>query len=210
MSAVPKLKLTPAAYLDFERGSEFRHEYLDGEIFRMSGGSRNHTAIVTNLTVEIGFILKKGPCIFRATDSRVLVSKTGLYTYPDILILCKEPEYEHGPKPDTLLNPDIIMEVLSPSTRDYDRTVKFRHYKTLDSLCEYLLIEQDTPIIDHFVRGPGGKWTMETLMGMESSLELATMPLQVAFEDIYRGVTFVNSNPMSVESILQSRDDPTR
>ena len=140
MSAAPKpRKLTVAEYFALEEKAERRSEFYDGEMFAMAGASREHNAITRNLTAEFHNRLKEGPCQVFVADLRVKVDRTGLYTYPDLLIVCGPPEYAPENR-DTLVNPKVVIEVLSPSTERYDRTTKFRHYKQLPSVMEYVLV----------------------------------------------------------------------
>src|SRR5262245_43115669 len=119
-----------------ERASEEKHEYLNGEIYLMAGGTGNHNAISVNTSGSLVVQLRKTPCIIYSSDQRVQVTDTGLYTYADITVVCEPPLWRDN-RNDTLLNPTLLVEVLSPSTENYDRTKKFRHYRTLDSLKEY-------------------------------------------------------------------------
>ena len=157
MSAMPKKKLTAAEYLAIERAAEFKSEFYDGEMFAMSGASREHNTLKENLVGEFFVRLKGGPCRTWSSDQRVRVDRTGLYTYPDIVVLCGSGEYDPADR-DTLLNPDAIIEVLSPSTEKYDRGAKFRLYQQIPSLTEYVLAAQDEPLIEHFARQPAEKY----------------------------------------------------
>ncbi|HYV06815.1 MAG TPA: Uma2 family endonuclease, partial [Blastocatellia bacterium] len=139
MASNPTTRYTPEEYLAYERASDTKHEYLNGEIFAMGGASSRHVLIVTNLVVELGSQVKGGPCLVYSTDLRVKVSPTGLYTYPDVIAVCNNPEFSDEQK-DTLLNPVLIIEVLSDSTKDYDRGGKFEQYRTIISFAEYLLV----------------------------------------------------------------------
>lgn len=136
------MSLTPAEYLAIDRKAEFKSEYFAGEMFAMSGASFKHNQVVANLIAETAARLKGGPCQIVPSDLRLSVSPTGLYTYPDAMVVCGEPEFidDHF---DTLINPTVIFEVLSDSTESYDRGAKFRHYRSLDSLQAYVLISQD-------------------------------------------------------------------
>ena len=151
MSAVPKTKLTPAEYLAIERKAEFKSEYYRGEMFAMAGARLPHNTIKENLIVELGSQFKGGPCRTLSSDQRVKVNETGLYTYPDIIILCEPPQFEDD-ECDTLLNPRVIIEVLSESTETYDRGRKARHYKRIPSLHEYILVTQWEPFVERLVR----------------------------------------------------------
>jgi Uma2 family endonuclease len=141
VSTQPKVRITPQEYLALERKAEIKSEYFDGEMFAMSGATREHTKIVVNLITELNNQFADRPCEVYALDLRTKVSPTGLYTYPDIAAICGEPEFEDAHM-DTLTNPQLIIEVLSDSTESYDRGRKFAHYRTIDSLLEYVLVSQ--------------------------------------------------------------------
>jgi len=133
MSAQPQPRLTPEEYLEIERNAEFRSEYYNGRMYAMAGGSPNHGRIIGNLTGELHAALKKGPCDVIPNDLRLLVSPVGLYTYPDVIVVCGEMQLAEGTK-DTLVNPTLVVEVLSPTTEAYDRGFKSSHYRTIESL----------------------------------------------------------------------------
>lgn len=189
MSTAPTPKLTPAQYLALERKAAFKSEYLKGELFAMAGANYEHTRVNDNLVIELGGRLKGGPCFLLSRDMRVKVSPTGLYTYPDVVIICGPPEFEddHG---DTLLNPQVVIEILSDSTERYDRGAKFRHYQQVASLREYVLVAQNEPVCERFVRQPDDNWMLTTVTGLEGELALATVPVRVHLADIYAGVIF--------------------
>lgn len=151
MASAPVLIISPEEYLRRERASDERHEYFAGRIYAMSGASREHSMICSNTLGSLWNQLRGKPCEVHSSDLRVQVSDTGLYTYPDLSVVCGKKLFadEHV---DTLLNPKIVIEVLSPSTEAYDRGDKFAHYRTLDSLTDYLLIAQDKPRIEHYRR----------------------------------------------------------
>ena len=155
MSAVPKIYLTPAEYLAFERQSDVKHEYFRGELFAMAGASRQHVTISTNLAYLLVGQLKGRPCDVFNGDMRVKVSPTGLYTYPDASVVCGRPRFEDK-ELDVLLNPTVIVEILSKSTEAYDRGEKFAQYRTLDTLTDYLLLSQDRPL-DRALHAPAGR-----------------------------------------------------
>lgn len=192
MSAVPKPYYSPAQYLERERAAELRHEYLRGEIFQMAGTSYPHSIIVRNLLHRLANALAGSPCQPIAVDLRVQVSATGLYTYPDILIVCGTPEFGDG-EFDTLLNPTVIIEVLSPSTEKYDRGAKFGHYRHIPSFKEYILVAQDRVSLEQFVRQPDAPWLMTPLETMGDQLKFASIPATLNLTDIYDGVTFPES-----------------
>src|SRR5262245_35744375 len=161
MSAAAKRKMTPQEYLAFERASETRHEFYQGEVFDMAGASYEHTRVKDNLARHLGNRFENGPCEILSTDLRVKVDATGLYTYPDIIVLCGKPEFEGG-EFDILLNPTAIVEILSPTTEKYDRGKKFQHYKRIPSVHEYVLVAQDEMLIDRYVRQPDQSWIVTT------------------------------------------------
>jgi Uma2 family endonuclease len=186
MTLSAKSTLTPEEYLALEREAEFRSEYYNGEIFAMAGGSREHSIIIFNIGGEIYNQLGDS-CEGHTSDMRVKVSPTGLYTYPDVVVVCGDARYEddHG---DTLLNPTLIIEVLSPSTQDYDREEKFDHYQTIESLTDYLLVSQDKPRVEHFTRQENNRWLLETIKGREGVVELPSIGCRLALAHIYRRI----------------------
>jgi len=190
MSALPKPhKLTAAEYFEIDARNERKSEFYDGEMFLMAGASREHNILTRNLAIEIGSRLKGGRCQVFIADLRVKVDRTGLYTYPDLLIVCGEPEYAPENR-DTLTNPTVVIEVLSDSTAKYDRTTKLRHYKQLASLREYVLVSQDEPLVERFTRTPAGRWEQDEFVGLDATLALATVSASVPLADVYRGIEF--------------------
>lgn len=193
MASNPKTYYTPEEYLALERSTEFRHEYYNGEIFAMGGATEEHVSIVTNLVVELGSQLKAGPCKVYSNDLRVQVSPTGLYTYPDIIVLCEERRFSDKQK-DTLLNPALIIEVLSESTKDYDRGGKFEQYRSIDSFVEYLLIAQDRPHVEHHTRQPDGSWLLQETNSLEDMIQLKSVPCLLRMSDIYSRISFQSAS----------------
>lgn len=189
MSAVAKRTWTPAEYLAMERASEEKHEYLDGEIHLMSGASRNHNVVMANTLASLHAQLRQRPCVVFPSDMRVKVSETWTYTYPDISVVCDPPELEDTFL-DTLLNPTLIIEVLSPSTESYDRGRKFQHYRALPSLREYLLISQDEARIEHYVRQANDEWLLSDAVGLDATLDLNSIGCYLALADVYEKVTY--------------------
>ena len=161
MSAQPQPRLTPEQYLEMERAAEFRHEFYNGRMYAMAGTSHRHALISGNLLGEFRVGLKNGPCLVTSSDLRVRTALDGLCTYPDIVIVCAEPKYVDN-QLDTLLNPVLIIEVLSPSTEAYDRGYKSAQYRTIESLQEYALVSQTEPHVEIFRRQPGEKWLLVT------------------------------------------------
>lgn len=189
MSALPKsLRMTEAEYLEFERASETKHEYIAGEVFAMTGASEAHNLITSNVIFLLRSQMRGRPCKVYPGDMRVQVRASGLYTYPDISVVCGEAQLADTHL-DTLINPLLIVEVLSPSTELYDRGRKFQHYRHIESLREYVLIAQDAPRIERFVR-QGDVWQFSDAVGLDASLELPSIGCTLALADVYEQVTF--------------------
>ena len=184
MSTQPKPYLTTAEYLEIERQSEIKHEYFAGEMFAMSGASEEHILIVGNIHAGIHQQLKGRPCKVYASDMRVKVDATGLYTYPDVVAVCGKAEFEDD-EVDTLLNPMLVVEVLSDSTEAYDRGKKFEHYRSVPSVCEYLLIAQDRYHAERYVRLDDGRWALSEFQGLEGEIELSSIGCTISLADIY-------------------------
>lgn len=184
MPLQPKPYLSSADYLAIERSAEFKSEYFNGEIFAMSGASEPHNVIVLNTGAEIRQHLKKRPCKVYANDMRVKVSPTGLYTYPDVVVVCGQAQFDDAHL-DTLLNPTILIEVLSDSTEAYDRGRKFEHYRSLESLAEYVLIAQNRPQVEAYRRQPSQQWLLTESRGLEGVLRLHSIECDLALAEIY-------------------------
>jgi Uma2 family endonuclease len=196
MSTVPKRRLSPQEYLAQERQADFKSEYLRGEVFAMAGASFEHTLAKDNLAGETRSQLKNGPCSVLTSDMRVKVEATGLYTYPDIAIVCDEPRFEDKVF-DTLLNPRVLVEVLSDSTEKYDRGAKFGHYRQIPSLQEFVLVAQDQPLVERYVRQADNSWLLTVFEGLSQTFAFASVPAQVTLAEIYRDVAF--PEPSSLE-----------
>ncbi len=189
MSAIPKKKrYTEAEYLELERQSLEKHEYFDGTLYAMAGASRKHNTITFNICGELYSQLKGSSCHAFSSDMRVKIPRTGLFTYPDVLIVCGEPEFLDGEHLDTLVNPQVVFEVLSKSTERYDREFKFQSYRTLDSMREYILVRQDQMLIEHYVRGEKEQWERDGIFERHIELVLTSVPVRLQLADIYRGV----------------------
>lgn len=184
MSTQPKRFITPEEYLVLERASEARHEYYAGEMFAMGGASRAHVLIVGNLIASLTLQLRGKPCEVLGIDMRVKLDKSGLYTYPDIAVACGDIKFEDRHL-DTLINPTVIIEVLSPSTEAYDRGKKFEKYRELESLQEYLLVAQDRVHVEHYRRQNDGEWILAETSILDASLRLPTIDCQLALRDVY-------------------------
>jgi Uma2 family endonuclease len=188
MSALPQQRWTPESYLVFERASEEKHEYFNGSIYAMTGASENHNLIMVSTSASLHNQLRKRPCRVYPSDMRVKTRSTVLYTYPDISVVCGDSQFEDDVF-DTLLNPTVIIEVLSPSTERYDRGKKFQHYRTLESLQEYLLIAQDSVRIEHYVRR-GEQWLLTDAKHLDTVLTLPSIECKLALADVYEKVSF--------------------
>lgn len=189
MSAIPKSKLTPQEYLEFERKSEEKHEYFNGEVFAMAGARRNHNKITTNFGGLIWQHLKGKSCESYSNDMRVFVPQTGLYTYPDLVVVCGEPQFQDDVF-DTLLNPILIIEVLSETTENYDRGKKFQHYRSVESLHEYVLVSTDEARIEKFEKTGDGFWFLSEAIGIDSEIELTSIECRIALAEVYDKIDF--------------------
>ena len=185
-----KQYLTPEEYLALDRAAEERSEYLDGEMFAMAGGSREHALIAANLVGELRGQLKKRACETYGSDMRVWVEASGLYTYPDLSVVCTPPIFGPDGRRDVLSNPTLLIEVLSPSSEAYDRGKKFEHYRAIPSLREYLLVAQDGPTIDRFLREESGIWRFDTAHGLEAEIVLPSIGARLALSEVYAKVSF--------------------
>lgn len=188
MDVQTKTHLTPEEYLAIERRAEIRSEYLDGEMFAMTGGSRNHNLIVLNIGRELSLQLKKRPCEVYASDQRVRVPATGLYTYPAVVVVCDEPQFEDE-ELETLLNPTLLIEVLSRTTEAYDRGKKFEHYQTIPSLTEYLLVSQDSFRVEQYLRQENNRWLFTAVTGFERTIALPSIQCELLLAEVYVKVT---------------------
>lgn len=183
--------VTPQEYIENERRSEFRSEYLAGEIFAMSGATRKHNVIALNIAEKLRAHRKGGTCEVFASDMRIEVNPTGLYTYPDVIMVCGQPQFKDANE-DTLLNPTVLIEVLSSSTASYDRGEKFEHYGALPSLTDYLLVSQDRAAIEQRVRTEH-EWQLTFHYGLEAVVPLPAVGCQLRLADVYEGILFADS-----------------
>jgi Uma2 family endonuclease len=184
MSSQVKVYYTPEEYLALERQAEYKSEYFNGEIFAMTGASRRHNLVAANVLASLHTQLRKRPCEVYSSDMRVKVSPTGLYTYPDVVVVCGEPSFDDKQK-DTLLNPTALVEVLSKSTASYDRGEKFEHYRKLDSLAEYLVVAQNKYHVEHYIRQPDNRWLLSETDDRQQTIHLSSIECDLALADIY-------------------------
>ena len=193
MSTLSKSYLTPEQYLEIERKAEFKSEYFQGEMFAMSGAREPHVLITGNACGELSQQLRKRPSRAYSADMRVRVAQTGLYTYPDVVVVCGEPQFADENR-DTLLNPTVVIEVLSESTEAYDRGQKFEQYRSVESLSEYLLISSRRISTELFTRQPEG-WLLTAKSRLEDSIELQSVGCQLLLADLYEKIDFSPSQP---------------
>lgn len=177
--AAARSPLSPGEYLAFERSSDQRHEYADGETFPMAGGTREHSLTSVNIAGELRDALLDRPCEVHGSDMRIKIQATGRYLYPDASVVCGPPVFEDATR-DTLLNPVVVVEVLSDSSEAYDRGDKFAHYRTIETLQEYVLASQKEARIEHFRRLPDGSWLLRIfLRGAQVRLDSISAELSV-------------------------------
>jgi Uma2 family endonuclease len=188
MSAVPEPYLSPEEYLAIERKAEYKSEYSDGEMYAMSGASREHNRITVNLVRVIANQLRGSSCEPFSADMRVRIPFPRRYVYPDLVIACEEAEFEDYER-DVLLNPIVLIEVLSPFTETYDRTTKFGWYRRIESLKEYVLVSQDTAHIERYTKREEG-WVLSDTDGLDAILSLASINCEIPLADIYDRVAF--------------------
>ncbi|WP_165231694.1 Uma2 family endonuclease [Aquisphaera insulae] len=192
MSTAENRELTPREYLALERAAEIRHEFYRGGLRAMSGATRSHNLIVTNLVTAFGNRLRGRPCETYSNVMRVFVEPTGLYTYPDIVVTCGGPRFQDGVH-DTLLNPSLIVEVLSDSTESHDRGFKTIQYRRLESLRTYVLISQKSMLVEWHTRVGADLWAIRVAIGADGVLDLGdalAVPVSIPLAEIYDRVEF--------------------
>ncbi len=183
-AAVQKSYCTIEDYLAIEEESDYKSEYYNGEIIAMSGGSRNHSVICFNLNRRIGEAIDDKDCTGFDSNMKLRISKEDLFVYPDVMVVCGNIEFYEN-RTDILINPVLIVEVLSPSTLSFDRGEKSEYYRTLPSLKEYLLISQDKPTVEAYYKQDEKKWLYSVAEGLEESIYLQSIDCKIALKDIY-------------------------
>ena len=183
------MTMTEAEYLVFERGSEIKHEYIDGEAFAMTGASRAHNLISVNVITSLRTQLRGKPCQVYPSDMRVKIEGLRQYTYPDLSVACGTVQFTRD-EPESLLNPTLIVEILSPSTERYDRGKKFQIYRKLLSLQEYVLIAQDSPRIEIYRLQVDGTWTFSDVEGLDALIQLNSIGCILDLQEVYDLITF--------------------
>lgn len=185
-----------ADYLRIERAATFRSEFFRGEMFAMAGGTPKHSRVKTNVLSQLNLRLKGKPCVPYDSDLRIRC-RTGLYTYPDASVICGQLEFDDDQK-DTVLNPTLIVEVLSKSTEAYDRGKKFDHYMTIPALREYVLVSQEDPMMQRFLRNDDETWTLTSVSGMDRSLKLLSIDVELPLAEVFDRVDFTADDPEGV------------
>lgn len=191
MSTQPQRKfLTSTEYLEIERKAEFKSEYFNGEVFAMAGTSRAHSRISTNVLRILDTQLLQRDCNVYSSDLRVKIRKVDKYTYPDVVLTCGREVFEDD-YVDTLLNPVVIIEILSASTEAYDRGIKFQHYQFIDSLAEYILIVQDAVRVEQYVRQSDHTWLYSAYQNLDDVVKLESVNCEMTLKDIYNKVPVI-------------------
>jgi Uma2 family endonuclease len=188
MSSLPSYHLSPEEYLIIERKAKHKSEYVDGVMYAMAGGSERHNLIAANLIISIGVQLRDRPCRVYPSDLKVRVPNSKRYFYPDVSVVCGEIEFADDAR-DVILNPILVVEVLSESTAAYDRGKKFLSYQQIDSLQEYLLVSQDEVIVEHYVRQNNDAWIYTKAIFLEETITLPSIECEVALRDVYDKAT---------------------
>ena len=191
LSTQPKALLTPEQYLEIERKAEFKSEYYKGEMFATSGASLAHNRIASRLIQTLGVQLRGRDCEPLSGDMRVFIPATGLYTYPDVVVVCGQPKLQEQSF-DTLLNPTVLVEILSPSTEAYDRGRKFEH-RSLESVQEYVLVASDRVQIDVYTRLPEGKWILGSAGSMDAVVQLQSIDCRLSLAELYERIDLTNA-----------------
>jgi Uma2 family endonuclease len=185
MAAELKPKLTFDEYLEIEGNAEFKSEFVNGWMYAMGGASPEHNQIVANIIIEFGAQLKKRPCIVYPSDLPLKVEKREHGRYPDVTVVCGEPQFHKGKYLKALLNPTVLVEVLSTSTEDFDREAKFEEYRSIPSLQEYLLIAQDRCHAEHYVRQTANQWLLTEFNDLQDTIHLPSINCRLTLSDVY-------------------------
>jgi Uma2 family endonuclease len=189
MAAEPKSLISREAYLAMDRASEERHEFIAGEVFAMVGGTIRHDIIFGNVFVFLRSRLLGSGCEVFSSNMRITIPQLDIYTFPDISVVCGAEDFEDDQE-DTLLNPIVLIEILSPSTESYDRGRKYHRYQHIRSFREYVLIAQDAPVVDHCIRQPDGRWLCSTVEGLDADVTLPSLNCTISLREIYARVRF--------------------
>ncbi len=200
-------------YLEFDRASDERYEFVDGQIHLKAGESGNHGDISVNLAAELRFQLKGKDCRVRAKDTKVKSGsfaqkpnqKTkGMFSYPDLVVICGEPEY-HDKHKDIVLNPQVIIEILSESTENFDRTSKFTRYRMFNlTLSDYILVSQDKPMVEHFIRQTDDSWKIFIYIGLNEILKIDSIECRIKLAEIYDRIKFSRQTLAELADIINN------
>ena len=184
MSSLPEYRLSPDEYLAVERSGDRRSEYIDGYVIAMAGGSEPHNVIAGNLVTLLNLHLREEPCRVFPSDMKVHRFDSNRYFYPDVTVVCGESRFVDNNR-DVLLNPILLIEVLSDDTESFDRGTKFKSYLQLDSLREYVLVSQGSPVVEHYIRQATGDWLYSRAEGLDQAVALASVGLIAKLADIF-------------------------
>lgn len=187
MSAIPTTLISEKEYLEEERKALNKSEYYRGEVFAMAGATKEHNKIVASIIIAVGQYLKEKKCSLFPSDLRVYNSENTLFTYPDVTIVCGEEEYLDN-EYDTLLNPTVLFEVLSPSTESYDRGIKFKLYRSIPSLKNYVLISSTEYAAEVYTQIENNEWRLNTVKGKDSHIYISAIDYNLSLEDVYSQV----------------------
>jgi Uma2 family endonuclease len=185
MAAELKPRLTFDQYLEIESKAEFKSEFINGWMYAMGGASPEHNQIVANLIIEFGVQLKKRPCAVYASDLPLKVEKREHGRYPDVTVVCGEPQFHKGKYLKALINPTVLVEVLSTSTEDFDRETKIEEYRSIPSLREYLLIAQDRCHVEHYLRQTANQWLLTEFNDLQDAFNLPSINCHLTLSDVY-------------------------
>jgi Uma2 family endonuclease len=207
MTAQPKRYITEEEYIEFEAASARKHEYYQGEVFALTGGTEPHNLLSGNAYASLHAQLRRRPCRVYNSDQRVKVLTTGLHTYPDVTIVCGQSQFIESSRL-TITNPTVIIEVLSPSTERYDRGMKFQHYRTIPSFQDYILIAQDEHRIEHFTRQENGIWLLYEAIGITAQIVIRSIECVLTVEDVYEKVELAHGKTgITRESAKEESDE---
>ena len=193
MSALPKHKYTIEEYVELLKTSEERFEYFDGEIFSMAGGKFAHGAISANVLISLGQRLTNSACRAFGPDNALKVPAAPPFRFPDVSVVCGKPILQDFQGIDLLVNPIVIVEVLSDSTSSYDLNEKFAAYQSIESFQEYLVISQKRAHVIHHMKQPNGRWLRQDIIGLESLVQLESIKITLTLQEIYESVNFPES-----------------
>ena len=180
---------TPEEYLELEEAADYKSEYINGQIIPIAGGTINHNQIALNLSTDLNFAFKRQSYRVYMGDVRLWIAQKRTYTYPDVMILADEPEYFNNRR-DIIVNPQIIVEVLSKSTKGYDREDKFQAYRTISTFQEYLLIDQTQIHVEQFSKTGKKQWTLREYDEEDEAIALVAVPFEISLQDLYNKVKF--------------------